>query len=344
MRKLLILLIGLVTGVLSVEAAQPYTPLKKEKVVVDNDFCGDPDGLVQLVHQLLCPTCDIQAIVGGHLADHAGFTQRKDQATASCEKAHEVLQLLGMDGQVTVVPGAEHGLEAADKPIDSEGARAIIAAAKECTPDKPLFVLCGGSLTNVASAHLLDPTIDDRIIVVWIGGQEYEGVGSYPPPGYSRVEYNLNLSIPAAQVIFNKSNMRLWQVPRDVYRQCLYSMAEMRQKFAATGKVGKYLTDQVEEVMKNCEKFNLPMGETYVLGDSPLVLLSALRSGFEADPSSSFYKYVACPVINDDGSYGMNHQGRLIRVYTHLDTRLMFADLEAKLSALQRQEPASHRM
>lgn len=303
----------------------------KVKVVIDNDFCGDPDGLVQLAHQLMCTTCDVRGIIGGHLSASGGFTQRKDQAAESCEKASRVLDLMGMKGKIKVVPGAESGLISTDKLVDSPGARLIVNEARQCSKDKPLFLLCGASLTNVASAHLIDPSIDDKVIVVWIGGQEYPGIGSYPPPGYSKVEYNLNLSIPAAQVVFNNSKMRIWQVPRDAYRQCLYSLDEMRVKVAPYGKIGSFLYEQIMNTVKSCEQWGSAMGETYILGDSPLVLLSALQSGFEQDPSSSSYQYVQAPVINADGSYGFNHDGRLIRVYTHIDTRLMFGDLEAKL-------------
>ena len=308
----------------------------KVKVVIDNDFCGDPDGLFQLVHQVLCKTCDIRGIVGGHLTGkaNAGFTSRTDQATESCEKANALLDLMGMKGKIKVVPGSEQPLTSTTTPIASDGARLIVDEARQCTKEKPLFVLCGASLTNVACAHLLDPSIDDKVIVVWIGGQEYEGINGYPPPGYSKVEYNLNLSIAAGQVVFNKSRMRIWQVPRDVYRQCQYGLDEIKVKIAPYGKVGKYLYDALMNTVTMCEKFGIPMGETYILGDSPLVLLSALQTGFEQDPASSYYKYVPAPTINDDGSYGLNHDGRLIRVYYRLDTRLMFGDFEAKMQLL----------
>ena len=308
----------------------------KVKVVIDNDFCGDPDGLFQLVHQVLCKTCDIRGIVGGHLTGkaNAGFTSRTDQATESCEKANALLDLMGMKGKIKVVPGSEQPLTSTTTPIASEGARLIVDEARQCTKEKPLFVLCGASLTNVACAHLLDPSIDDKVIVVWIGGQEYEGINGYPPPGYSKVEYNLNLSIAAGQVVFNKSRMRIWQVPRDVYRQCQYGLDEIKVKIAPYGKVGKYLYDALMNTVTMCEKFGIPMGETYILGDSLLVLLSALQTGFEQDPASSYYKYVPAPTINDDGSYGLNHDGRLIRVYYRLDSRLMFGDFEAKMQLL----------
>ncbi len=306
--------------------------LNKVKVVIDNDFCGDPDGLFQLAHQMLCTTCDVRAIVGGHLSAAGGFTNRQDQAIESCEKAEKVLELMGLKGTVKVVPGAETGLTSTSEPIHSQGAQAIVDEARQCTPDHPLYVLCGASLTNIACAHLMDPSIDDKVVLVWIGGQEYNGVSAYPPPGYSKVEYNLNLSIAAGRVIFNDSKMRIWQVPRDVYRQCLYGLDEMKLKIEPYGKVGQYISEQILKTVNTCEKYNIPMGECYIMGDSPLVLLTALQSGFEADPCSSSYQYVQCPIINEDGTYGMNHNGRLIRVYTHVDTRLMFGDFEAKMA------------
>ena len=99
--------------------------------------------------------------MGGHLSANAGFTNRSDQATESCEKARKVLQLMGREGTIKVVPGAEKGMTSVNKPADSEGARLIVDEAKQCTQDKPLLVLCGASLTNIATAHLIDPSIDD---------------------------------------------------------------------------------------------------------------------------------------------------------------------------------------
>ena len=48
------------------QAANPIK-IKKVKVLIDNDFCGDPDGLFALAQQVLSPTTEIVGIVGGHL-------------------------------------------------------------------------------------------------------------------------------------------------------------------------------------------------------------------------------------------------------------------------------------
>ncbi|MDO4161070.1 MAG: nucleoside hydrolase [Prevotellaceae bacterium] len=304
--------------------------MTKVKVLIDNDFCGDPDGLYELAQHALSPTTEIVGIVGGHLSENAGFTNRKDQATESVEKANALLDVMGLKGKYKVVAGAETGMTSSDKPIDSEGARLIISEAKKCSPEKPLYVTCGAALTNVASALLIDPSISKNIVIVWIGGQEYS-FGAVPPPGYSAVEYNLNLSIPAGQVVFNKSDVMIWQIPRDVYRQCLYSTAEMHAYIKPYGKLGALLSDAIDNVMKTCEGFNIAMGEVYILGDSPLVLLTSLQSGFEADPCSSKWVQTPCPLIDNNGAYQPNPTGRIIRVYTQIDTRLMFRDLEARL-------------
>ena len=300
------------------------------KVVIDNDFCGDPDGLFQLAHQLLCSTCDICAIVGS-----CENGAQPGQAMQSCNKARKVLELLGMKGKAKVVQGADHNLSTTCKPVVSDGAKAIVELARECTAEHPLYVLCGGSLSDIASAHLIDPPIDDRVVLVWIGGQEYDTVSTNLPPGASKVEYNLGLSIPAAQVVFNESRIRIWQVPRNAYRQCLYSIGEMETKLRSCGPIGEYLLHEVNHFLGQMEQAVQPMGEVYILGDSPLVLLSALQCGFNADPSSSQYRLLPCPIIKSDGSYGESQAGRPIRVYEHLDTRLMFADMEAKLNQLK---------
>ena len=73
-------------------------------------------------------------------------------------------------------------------------------------------------------------------------------------------------------------------------------------------------------------------GETYVLGDSPLVLLTALVSNFTPIPSSSRHRYNARPRLTDSGAYEPNPDGPPLRIFTHLDVRLLLEDLYAQLA------------
>jgi len=107
-------------------------------------------------------------------------------------------------------------------------------------------------------------------------------------------------------------------------------------KVKPIGKTGMYLCEQIERVMSITQKFNLNLGEVYILGDSPLVLLTALQSSFEADPSSSDYVIRLSPRISEHGTYEFNNKGRNIRVYTRLDINLMFEDFFAKLELMNK--------
>ena len=72
--------------------------------------------------------------------------------------------------------------------------------------------------------------------------------------------------------------------------------------------------------------------ECYVLGDSPLVLVSALQSNWERDACSSSYTMRPCPTVDNNGFYHFNNNRRKVRVYDRLDTYLMFEDMFAKFN------------
>lgn len=305
----------------------PRTPQKRVSVLITNDLSGDVDGIFALVHQLLSTSSEIKGIVGTHLGGGrawAGNDRQKTATSLAVERANEVLDLLDMSGKVKVVPGAEKGLEAIDKPVESEGARLIVEEARKASPQKPLYVTVGASLTDIASAWLMDPGIARNVIVVWIGGQEYPFGHPFPEQYYkgeNLVEYNARLDIKAFQTIFNLSDLTLWQIPRDVYRQALYGMAELKDKISGQGKLGGYL----DGMLRN-------MGsDTYVLGDSPMVLVSTLTTTFEPGAASSFYEKTRAPYITDEGLYDFKRAGREITVYKTIDTRLMFGDMESKI-------------
>jgi purine nucleosidase len=301
------------------------------RVVIDNDFAGDPDGLLQLAHHLLSPSVDIRAVIGSAVRADDPFDPSGHSADHARERVLEVLELTGRTGIPT--PRAPNApLTDRTTPQRSEAAEAIVAEAMR-DDDLPLYVVCGASLTQLASAYLIEPAIAERLTAIWIGGPEYPGTP--PPPGPRVVEYNLNIDLLAGQVMFNDSPIPLWQVPRNAYRQTLMSWAELETRVRPMGELGAYLYRHIDAV----REIGPDLGETYVAGDSPLVLLTALQSSFEPDPSSSFYDTVPAPEIGDDGFYIERPDGRPIRVYTQIDNRLMLEDLYAKLANLKGSDP-----
>jgi inosine-uridine nucleoside N-ribohydrolase len=298
-------------------------------VIIDNDFGGDPDGQFQLVHHLLSPSVEIEGIIGSHLKPGDGFDPSKITATHAKQKIEEILSIMNLSKRFPVYEGSNNQLENKTTPQKSDAANAIVREAMRDTK-MPLYIVCGAGLTDLASAYLIEPKIASRLTLIWIGGPEYTDLAQ-PPPGYTSLEYNLGIDINAVQVIFNKSEIPIWQVPRSSYRQIIFPYSSLVLKVKGHGKIGDYLAGTLEDIMKRIAKYNFNLGEVYILGDSPLVLLTALQSSFEADPSSSQYVLRPCPLVNDQGLYEVNHSGRNIRVYTKLDAPLIFEDFFSKL-------------
>ncbi|MEA5258654.1 nucleoside hydrolase [Arcicella aquatica] len=328
---LMLVLIGPVT-LFSQNISNNNTVIPRMRVIVDNDFSGDPDGLFQLAHLLLSPSVEIRGIIGSHLSVNDGFDPSKTQADNAANKAKELLQVMAIKNNIPVFAGSNTAMVNDSTPVKSEAVNFIIQEALRTDTKLPLYVLCGAGLTEIASAVLTNPQIANKLTLIWIGGPEYNDL-ALPPPNFSTPEYNLKIDISAGAVVFNKSNIALWQIPRNAYRQCIVSYSQLLVKVKPTGKVGNYLTTVLENLMKRIQPY-YNLGETYVLGDSPLVLLTALQSSFEADPSSSSYVVKLAPKINKFGAYEYNHKGRPIRVYNHLDTHLMFEDFFAKLALM----------
>jgi purine nucleosidase len=309
------------------------------RVITDNDYAGDPDGLFQLVHLLLSPSVEVRLVVGSHLAPGDPFDPSDTTADDAVVQVEQVLALLGRAGQVPMVAGSNVKLSDTRTPHASAAARAIVAEAMREDTDLPLFGVFGGGLTELADAWLLEPRIAQRMTAIWIGGPEYgpgHGDGPFPPSDARYPEYNMRIDITAAQVVFGDSDIPLWQVPRNAYRQTLASFAELDERVGDSGPVGQWLMATLHRVEELVARAGGSIGEMYVLGDSPLVLLTALQSSFEPDASSSEYRVVPAPQIADDGSYRHRSDGRGIRIYTRLDVRLMLEDLYAKLARLGR--------
>lgn len=273
------------------------------RVIVDNDFAGDPDGLVALAHQLLSPKTRVPLVtvsaLDPKLADNKTAT-----AAAGRDVARELIKRAGL-APVPVIAGVEDFSGGV-----SPAARAIVAEALRDDP-LPLYVTCGGPLTNVAAALRLAPEIARRMTIVWIGG------GAYPAGGW---EYNLATDAAAARHVIEASQVPLWQIPQSAYRQMQYSIAEMASALRPISPFTQWLYDRFTTPPSFVE-----IGGAWPLGDTPLVLLTAISR------ESSPHREIPARRIAADYSYGASIPDRAITVYEQLDVRLALGDMIASL-------------
>lgn len=299
------------------------------RVISDNDYSGDPDGLVQLAHHLLSPSVEIRAIIASHLREGDEWDATGDSVQAAVQAVHELAEVMNCKNLPPVLKGAQKAMADSKTPADSAGARFIVEEANRKDVSTPLYVVCGGSLTAIASAWLIDPSISKKLTVIWIGGNEYPGHQDVPPNAMP-IEYNLLEDLVAGQVVFNDSDLSVWQVPRNMYRDCNVSLAELIVRMKNRSALGEYLFEKISFPVRYMVNATGSFGEMYSLGDSPLVLLTALQTGFEAAPASNRWVEMPRPRINSQGQYEMTNDGPVIRVFTILDVRMMFEDMYAK--------------
>ena len=110
----------------------------------------------------------------------------------------EIFNLLHLaereDLNPVVFKGSRTYLPDEHTPVDSPAARELVRLARGYSPEKPLFVVAIGAITNVASALLKDPAIADNVVIVWLGGHALE----WPETG----EFNMMQDVAAARVVF----------------------------------------------------------------------------------------------------------------------------------------------
>lgn len=306
----------------------PFVPRHgpRSRVLFVNDLSGDLDGLYALVHQILSPSAELRAIVGTTTGSPGETAQR------SAELATEILDIMGRRGSAKVHVGAPGKLTSATSPVRSPGTQAIIDEAMRNDTQLPLYVAVGGGLTEIASALMLEPGIADRLTLVWIGGDAY--------PAGATGETNFNIDPIAAQYVYNSSNVRLWQVPRAVYATTVVSATEIQARVAPHGRIGAWLYQKIVDAPSVVANGRLNTGESWTMGDNPLVSLTALtdwgpssyRPSFLYERTrSSLFDEVTAPRLNPDGTFTTRSEGRKIRIYKSIDTRLMFEDMFAKL-------------
>src|SRR5689334_1342296 len=67
----------------------------RQRVLCDNDYGGDPDGLVQLAHHLLCDSVDLRCVIGSF--ESPLYVDTKQSRDAAVVGARRVVELIGRD-------------------------------------------------------------------------------------------------------------------------------------------------------------------------------------------------------------------------------------------------------
>lgn len=304
---------------------------RRIRLIIDTDIMCEADDHYAVAHAIMTPKFEVKAVLAEHFGNQFGSTSYEDSENQSYEEARKFIKLMGLEGEIPVLEGCKDCIQD-NQPVESEASRFIVEEAMKDDP-KPLFIICQGATTNLASALLMEPKIAEKMTVIWIGG------GEYPKGGH---EFNLGNDVAAANVLMN-STIELWQVPSRVYGMMKVSFNELFDNVYPCGELGKYMVENVLRVNQYWADINLaerihqgttrgeiaighPSGEIWRLGDSAGV-------GLMLDESPEYYTIIGAPTFDTKTQeYILNPDNpRKIRVYHDIDAQYVIRDFFSKM-------------
>jgi len=177
-------------------------PEGKVDVVLDTDAFNEIDDQYAIAYLLKSK----EKLVTKAIYAAPFFNAKSVSPADGMEKSYqEILKMLSiMQESVDVYRGSAAYLENENTPVLSEAARDLAERANAYSPERPLYVVAIGAITNVASAILLNPKVAENTVIVWLGGHAHHFRDT--------AEFNMRQDVAAARVVM-QSGAAFVQLP-----------------------------------------------------------------------------------------------------------------------------------
>lgn len=244
-------------------------------------------------------------------------TCASDGMEKSYNEIRKLLSLAEMSHlENSVFKGSEEFLKDEKTAVRSEAADFIAALADDYSPEKPLYIVAIGAITNVASALLKNPKMTENCVVVWLGGH-----GVHMPLAAS--EFNMKQDIAAARVVFG-CGIPLVQLPcGGVVDHFLTSKYELEHWLKGKNALCDYLYNNT---VQEADSYAAGKPWTRVIWDVTAVAwLLNENSKFMAE------RLMPSPIPEYDGHYAFDSNRHLIKYVYNINRDSLFEDLFNKL-------------
>ena len=234
---------------------------------------------------------------------------------------HEILKLLslaGREGAYPVFRGSARYLRDERTPVRSDAAEDLIRRAEGYSPEKPLYVAAIGAITNIASALILKPSIADRIVLVWLGGNA--------PFWPDNLEFNCMQDVAAARVV-TASNVPLVLLP------CHGTVSA----FTTTGPELEYWLRGKSALCDYLVDHTVEAAERYAKGTPwSRCLWDVTSVGWLLNDDGRLMrdKLVPTPIPEYDHRYTFDETRPLCRMVYHVERDALFYDLVKHITRL----------
>jgi len=285
-------------------------PGRRVRTVLDTDAYNEIDDQFAVAYMLKKPEFfDVLALTAAPFSN-----DRADDPATGMELSYdEIFNLLKLmdreDMQDRVFRGSKTYLTDEKTPVDSPAARELVELANTATTDDPLYIIAIGAITNVASAILLDPTIIERCVIVWLGGTAHHWQDSK--------EFNMMQDVAASRVVFD-SGAPIVQLPcAGVVSELKTTGPELEYWLKGKNKISDYLA---ESTIKEAESYAKGTAWSRVIWD-----VSAIA--WFIDESFTSESILPIPICEYNHRYSFDSTRRPYNYITHVNRDAIFTDL-----------------
>ena len=303
------------------------------QVVIDTDAANEIDDQFALAWALLSPQqLDIKGIYAAPFSfahrramypnapgDAGPFNPPATGMQRSYDEIITVYDKLGLPSQGQVWRGSAGYLPAPQTPLHSDAAHHLVATARACPADQPLYVLALGCVTNVVSALLLAPDIADKLVVVWTSA-----FPSHAP--HANRSFNLEQDVYASQALYACGVPLVYLPGYHVGAQLRLSLAEAERYVRGQGAMGDYLHGLFTHNPL------WPMLGTNGEGPHSWVIWDLINIAWMLQPAWVPSELVATPRLDDQLYWQADPQRPLMREAYGVQRDAIFNDLFAKLA------------
>ena len=209
-------------------------------VIIDADTANEVDDLYAIVAALIAPELKVSALNATHW-------QTSHWATAnSMEDSHRLNQVL-LGYMNMNIPSKRGGLarmfDWGDQAQHSAAAYEIIKQAHALAEGEKLHVIALGALTNVASALWIDPSIEAKLKVFWLG-TSYD----FERGALATQDFNAIMDIQAAHNML-KSTVEMTIIPVNVAAAMRFDFLQTEKRLNGPHPIEAVLVDRWRQHM-----------------------------------------------------------------------------------------------
>ncbi|MDO3384594.1 nucleoside hydrolase [Gilvimarinus sp. SDUM040013] len=204
-------------------------------VILDADTANEVDDPYALVKAFSVPDWDIVAI------NAAQWQVSQWSTTNTMEQSHrinqEIAAYLELPSSIKVLRGGHRRIYdwGGDRAIYSSATHNLVQMAEQAAEGETITVIVLGALTNVASALLINPAIESKLDIYWLGSSF-----NADTERLKFLDFNPLMDPQAVDILLN-SQARLHILPVSSLGKYVAEFTKAKQHFSGKGELGDYL-------------------------------------------------------------------------------------------------------